>query len=165
MEIKHKWMLQLVLLTTTFLNLTLSDLDHKGKRWGNLGKWLKKEELFRAKVTRLVATQDKFSCFLQPHGLQHASPHCPSATPTACSNSCHWVSDAIQPFPPLSSLLLLSSVFPSIRVFSNESVLGIGWPKYGSFSFSISPSNEYSGLTSFRIFRLMTYFLLILHKV
>ena len=48
-------------------------------------------------------------------------------------------------------LLLLPSIFPSIMVFSNESVLCIRWPKYWSFSFSISPSNEYSGLTFFRI--------------
>ena len=48
-------------------------------------------------------------------------------------------------------LLLLSSIFPTIRVFSNESVLHIRWPKYWSFSFSISPSNEYSGLISFRM--------------
>ena len=48
-------------------------------------------------------------------------------------------------------LLLPASIFPSIRVFSNESVLRIKWPKYWSFSFSISPSNEYSGLISFRI--------------
>ena len=48
-------------------------------------------------------------------------------------------------------LLLLPSIFPSIRVFSNESVLCIRWPKYWSFSFNISPSNEYSGLISFRI--------------
>ena len=48
-------------------------------------------------------------------------------------------------------LLLLPSIFPSIRVFSNESVLHIKWPKYWSFSFNISPSNEYSGLTSFRM--------------
>ena len=48
-------------------------------------------------------------------------------------------------------LLLLLSIFPSIRVFSNESVIHIRWPKYWSFSFSISPSNEYSGLISFRI--------------
>ena len=48
-------------------------------------------------------------------------------------------------------LLLLRSIFPSIRVFSNESVLRIRWPKYVNFSFSISPSDEYSGLTSFRI--------------
>ena len=50
------------------------------------------------------------------------------------------------------TLLLLSSIFPSIKVFSNESALHIKWPKYWSFSFSISPSNEYSGLISFRIF-------------
>ena len=50
-----------------------------------------------------------------------------------------------------SSLLLLPSIFPSIRVFSNESVFCIRWPKYWSFSFSISPSNEYRGLISFRI--------------
>ena len=50
-----------------------------------------------------------------------------------------------------SSLLLLPSTFPSSRVFSNESTLRIRWPKYWSFSFSISPSNEYSGLISFRI--------------
>ena len=48
-------------------------------------------------------------------------------------------------------LLLLPSVFPNIRVFSNESVLPISWPNYWSFSFSISPSNEYSGLISFRM--------------
>ena len=49
------------------------------------------------------------------------------------------------------SLLLLPSIFPSIRVFSNESALRIKWPKYWSFSFSISPSNEYSGLISYRM--------------
>ena len=51
----------------------------------------------------------------------------------------------------LSGPLLLPSVFPSIRVFSNESVLHIRWPKYWSLTFSISPSSEYSGLSSFRI--------------
>ena len=51
----------------------------------------------------------------------------------------------------LRPLLLLPSIFPSIGVFSSKSVLCIGWPKYWSFSFSISPSNEYSGLISFRI--------------
>ena len=49
-------------------------------------------------------------------------------------------------------LLLLPSIFPSIKVFSNESALRIRWPKYWSFGFSISPSNEYSGLISFRIY-------------
>ena len=62
----------------------------------------------------------------------------------------HWVGNAIQPSHPLCPLLL-PSVFPSIRVFSNESVLHIRWPKYWSFSFSISPSNEYLGLMSFRM--------------
>ena len=62
----------------------------------------------------------------------------------------HWISDTIQPSHPVSPLLLLPSIFPSIRVFSNESVLCIRWPKYWSFSFSISSYNEYSGLISFR---------------
>ena len=62
----------------------------------------------------------------------------------------HRVGDAIQSSHPLSSHLL-PSIFPSIRVFSSESVLHIRWPKNWSFSFSISPSNEYSGLISFRI--------------
>ena len=63
----------------------------------------------------------------------------------------HWVSDIIQPSHPLSPPSPLPSIFPSIRVFSNESALCIRWPKYWSFSFSISPSSEYSGLISFRI--------------
>ena len=62
----------------------------------------------------------------------------------------HRVSDAIQPSHPLPRLFL-PSIIPSIRVFSNESALHIRWPKYWSFSFSISPSNEYSGLISFWI--------------
>ena len=81
---------------------------------------------------------------LRLHGLQHASlPH-PSPTPRACSSSC--------PSNRLCHPLLLPpSIFPSIRVFSKESVLCIRWPKYWSFSFSFSPSSEYSGLISFRI--------------
>ena len=63
----------------------------------------------------------------------------------------HRVGDAIQPSHPLLSLSLLLSIFPSIRVFSNESALHIRWPKYCSFSFSISPSNEHPGLISFRM--------------
>ena len=63
----------------------------------------------------------------------------------------YWISNAIKPSNSLLSPLLLPSVFPSMRVFCNESALCIGWPKYWSFSFSISPCNEYSGLFSFRI--------------
>ena len=63
----------------------------------------------------------------------------------------HWVGDAIQPSHPLSSPSPLPSVFSSIRVFSNESTHCMRWPKYWSFSFNISPSNEYPGLISFRM--------------
>ena len=65
----------------------------------------------------------------------------------------HWVSDAIQPSHPLSSPSALASIFPSIRVFSNELALHIRWPKYWSFSFSTYPSNEYSGLIFLKIDR------------
>ena len=63
----------------------------------------------------------------------------------------HQVSDANQPSHPLLSAFPPALIFPSIRVFSSESVLHTKWLKYWSFSFSISPSNEYSGLISFRI--------------
>ena len=73
--------------------------------------------------------------------------HCPEFAQTHV----HWVSDAIQACHPMLSPSPLSSIFPSIGVFSNESVLRIRLPKNWSFSFSISPSNEYSGLISFRM--------------
>ena len=86
---------------------------------------------------------------LWSHGLQYARPPCPSPTPRACSNSCplNWwchptISSSVVPFSPC-----LQS-FPAIRVFSNESVLHIRWPNYWHFSFSISPSSEYSRLIS-----------------
>ena len=63
----------------------------------------------------------------------------------------HWISDAIQPSHPLSSPSLPAFNFPSIRVFSKQSVFCIRWPKYWSFSFSISPSNEHSGPIFFRM--------------
>ena len=88
---------------------------------------------------------------LQPHGQQHTRPPCPSPNPGVYSNSCpvnRWchptISSSVVP-------LLLPLVFPSMRVFSNESVLCIRWPKYWSFTFRISPSSEYSGLISFRM--------------
>ena len=85
---------------------------------------------------------------LRAHRLQTARLSCPSPAPRACPNSFHRVCDAIQP-SPLSSPS--PPVFPSIRVFSNESVLPIRWQKYWSFRFIIRPSNEYSGLISFRM--------------
>ena len=84
---------------------------------------------------------------LWPHGLQHTRPPCPLPTPRVYSNWLMPSSHLILCHP----LLFLPSIFPSIRVFSNESALHIRWPKYWSFSFSISPSNEYSGFISFRI--------------
>ena len=103
----------------------------------------------------VFVTAVQFSCSvvsdsLRPHGLKHAWPPCPSPSPRACSKSCLLVipSNHLILCHPV---LLPPSIFPSIRVFSNESALPIRWPKYWSFSFSISPSNEYSGLTSFRI--------------
>jgi len=88
---------------------------------------------------------------LQLHGLQHISPPCPSPTQSLLKLMSI---ELVMPSTHLilcRPLLLLPSIFPSIRVFSNESVLGIRWPKCWCFSFSISPSNEHSGLTSSRI--------------
>ena len=88
---------------------------------------------------------------LRPHGLRHTRLSCPSPIPRACWNSCsssHWCHPTISSCHPL---LLLPSIFPSIRDFSNESVLPIRWPKYWNFSCSISPYNIHSGLISFRI--------------
>ena len=86
------------------------------------------------------------------HGLQYARLPCPSPIPGAYSNSCpscQWCHPTISSSVIL--LLLPPSVFPSIRLFSNELLLHIRWPKYWSFSFSMRPSNEYSGLISFRM--------------
>ena len=86
---------------------------------------------------------------LQPHGLQHARLLCPQPFPRVYSNSCPlMLSNHLILCHPL---LLWPSIFPVIRVFSNELALRIRWPKYWSFSFSISPSSEYSRLISFRI--------------
>ena len=89
---------------------------------------------------------------LWPHGLQHARLPCPLPSPRACSNLCPlrwWYHSAISSSVfPFSSCL---QSFPAPKVFSNRSVLRVRWPKYWSFSFSISPSNEYSVLFSFRI--------------
>ena len=71
--------------------------------------------------------------------------------PESTQTYIHWVRDVIQPSHPLSSLLLLPPIPPSIRVFSNESTLHMRWPEYWSFSLSIIPSSEHPGLISFRM--------------
>jgi len=88
---------------------------------------------------------------MQLHGQQHARVLCPSPTPGVYSNSCI---ESVMPSNHLifcHPLLLLPSIFPSLRVSSDESALHIRWPKYWSFSFNISLSNEHSGLISFRM--------------
>ena len=88
---------------------------------------------------------------LWPHEPQHTSLPVHHQLPESTQTHVHWVSDAIQPSHPLDHPLLLPSIFPSIWVFSNESALHIRWPKYWTFSFNISPSNEHPGLISFRM--------------
>ena len=90
---------------------------------------------------------------LRPHESQHTRSPCPSRNPGVYSNSC-----PIESMMPSSHLILCCPLFllppilpPSIRVFSNESVLCTRWPRYWSFSFSISPSSEHPGLISFRM--------------
>ena len=88
---------------------------------------------------------------LRPHGLQHARP--PLSIISFQSLLKLMSIESVMPSNHLILCcpLLPPSIFPSIRVFSNESALCIRWPKYWSFSFNISPSNEYSGLMSFRM--------------
>ena len=118
---------------------------YKGTRWK------------KSKDNAILVSSVQFSsvaqlCLtLRLHGLQHSRPPCPSPTPSLLKLM------SIESVMPSNHLILcrpllfLPSTFPSIRVFSNESVLCIRWPKYWSFSFNISPSNVYSGLISFRM--------------
>ena len=107
-----------------------------------------------SKVPTFITSSVQFSCSvmsdsLQPHGLQHARPPCSSPTPELMSIESVMPSNHLILYHPL---LRLPSIFPSIRVFSNEPVLHIKWPKDWSFSFSISPSSEYIGLICFRMY-------------
>ena len=102
-------------------------------------------------LSQLLFSRLLVSDSLWPHGLQHARLPCPSPSPGVSTNSCplsQWYHPTIS-----SSVIPFFSCphFPSIRIFSNESVLCIRWPKYWSFSFSISLPSEYSGLISFRV--------------
>ena len=102
----------------------------------------------RKRFSSVQSSRSVMSDSLWSHGLQHARLPCHHQLPELAQIHVYRVGDANQPFHPL---LVPPSIFPSIRVFSRESVLGIRWPKCRSFSFSISPSNEYSGLISFRM--------------
>ena len=111
-----------------------------------------RQTLSQAILGSVQFSHSAMSNSLQPHEPQHTRPPCPSPTPGVYPNLyplsqwCHPViSSSVVP------LLLLPSIFPSIRVFSNDSALCIRWPKCWSFSLGISPSNEHPGLISFRM--------------
>ena len=107
---------------------------------------------FEVHIHSVQFSRSVVSDSLRPHESQHARPPCLSPTSGVYPNSCpssQWCHPAIS-----SSVIPFSSypqIPPSIRVFSNESTLCMRWPKYWSFSFSISPSNEHPGLISFRM--------------
>ena len=111
-------------------------------------------DLLSCLSVQFTSSVQSLSCvplFVTPWTAARQVP-CPSPTPGDCSNSCplsQWCHPTIS--FSVCRLLFLPSIFLSITVFSNESILHIRWPKYWSFSFSISPFNEYSGLISLRI--------------
>ena len=114
-------------------------------KWGNTVGWLgrlRPTYIYSAQFSRSVMSDSMWPQDLNTPGLP-VHHQLPKFTQTHV----HWVGDVIQPSHPL----LPPSIFPSIRVFSNESALHIRWSKYWSFSFSISPSKEHSGLLSFRM--------------
>ena len=109
--------------------------------------WVTSTQFSSVQFSRSVMS-DSF----RPHELQHTRPPCPSPTPGVYSNSCPF--ELVMPSNHLTLRrphLLPPSIFPSIRVFSNKSVLHIRWPKYWTFNFTISPSNEHPGMISFRM--------------
>ena len=100
-----------------------------------------------ALISSVQFSRSVVSDSLRPHGLQHSRPPCPSPTPSLPKLTSIEVVMSSNHLILCRPLLLLPSIFPSIRIFSDESVLHIRWPKYWSFSFRISPSE----LISFRI--------------
>ena len=110
------------------------------------------ETLLNSLTQSVQFSRSVVSDSLLPHESQHSRPPCPSPTPGVHPNPCPI--NLVMPFNHFilcRPFLLLSSIFASIRVFSNESALLIRWPKYWSFSFNISPTNQHPGLISFRM--------------
>ena len=114
------------------------------KRWQEYTELYKKDFQFSSVTQSCLTLCDPTDCSMPGFPILHYLLELAQA-------HLHWVSDAIQPSHHLLSRFPPPSISPSIRVFSNESVLRIRWPKFWNFSFSMSPSNEYSGLISFRI--------------
>ena len=143
------------LLTLGLVMRLVWPITHSSKKpfhnWSGLlslfNKWHKTHHQFSSVQFSHSVVSDS----LWPHELQHARPPCPSQTPGVYSNTCPL---SRMPFNHLilcRPLLLLPPIPSSIRVFSNESILCMRWPKYWSFSFSISPSIEQPGLICFRM--------------
>ena len=122
------------------------------KRWFSSFKKYPTKVKFLYKLTSVISVQSLSSVWICDP-LNCSKPGLPVHHQLQEFTQTHarWVSDDIQSSYLLLSLLLLPSIFPSIRVFSSESALGMRWPKYWSFSFSISPSSEHPGLISFRM--------------
>ena len=117
-------------------------------RWA----WLSSYHITKEKSPSVQSVQSLSHVWLfATQGLQQPGFPVHHQLPERTQSHVSWVCDAIQSSHTLLPLLHTPSIFPSIRVLSNELVLHIRWPKYWSFSFSISPSNEYSGLISFII--------------
>ena len=112
---------------------------------------MRRPSAMKEPCSKLFSPSIMFNSLLH-YGLPHARLPCPSLFSGICSNSCplSWWCQSIH-LNLCHPLLPLPSVFPSIKVFYSGSALCIRWPKYWSFSFSIAPSNEYSGLISFRM--------------
>ena len=134
----------------------LDEGEEKSKKAGLKLNIQKTKIMASSPITSWQISSFQFSCSvvsasLRPHGPQHTRPPCPSPKPWSLlklmSIELVMPSNQLILFRPL---LFLPSIFPSIRVFSNESAFCIRWPKYWSFSLNNSPSNEYSGLISFR---------------
>ena len=142
--------------------------------WYVCGNWVKSKRIWEGNLKRQVGTFRKErnpkqlnpslssvqfisvaqSCLTLCDPVNHSMPDLPvhHQVPESTQTHVHWVGDAIQQSHPLSSPSPSAFIFPSIRVFSNESALRIRWPKCWSFSFNISPSNEHPGLISFRMY-------------
>ena len=130
--------------STYMTDFNILNIQHRKKKRRRriLYKNVKRRKFNSAQFSRLVVS------LCDP--MNRSMPGLPvHQLPEFTQTHVHRVGDAIQPSHPLSSPLLLPPIPPSIRVFPNESTLCMRWPKYWSFSFSISPSNEHPGLISF----------------